>query len=112
MSYIKRITPFAIVFTLLLGMCNLCSANSIKHEQKPLILTIDTTKPLTFSPPETKKHTFKKTTPVQHDSVISKKLKRAKQVLNKMTSLKYGKNQKIKAYLGKSSYRLQYTHTL
>ena len=44
--------------------------------------------------------------------VISKKLKGASKAFKRMTSVRYGKGQKIRAKLGKSSVTLKYTRAL
>ena len=108
----KKITHSVLALSLFFGMCNLCTANDVTPKTKPLILEIDTTKHLNFSPSESKKHTFEKVKVVKYDNKISKNIKRAKRALNKLTSFKYGKKQKLKAHLGKSSYVLQYTRKL
>ena len=112
MSYIRTITPYALAFSLSFGACSLCSASDITPKSASLILEIDASKLMKFSLTEKKKHTFEKTVSVKHDSKISKSIKRAKRALNKLTSFKYGKKQKVKAHLSKSSYLLQYTHKL
>jgi hypothetical protein len=108
MNHIKCIVSCTITITLSLGVCNLCSANT----DKPLILKISPTQSLTFSQTETKSHTFEDVKPVNYDSKAIKKMKRAKRTLKKITSLRYSKKQKIRALLSKSSYVIQYTHTL
>lgn len=57
-------------------------------------------------------HTFHASNEKRKTDVVSKGIVRAKKVLKRITSLRYRKNQKLRALIGKSSATVQYTHKL
>ena len=53
-----------------------------------------------------------KTSLIKDEDPISKKLSDASKALKRLTSIHYGKSQKIRAKIGKESVTLRYTHIL
>ena len=97
----------------LLVSSSLVMANETANKHPSLLLAADTTN-LGLHPPQTlQSHTFSDThNPNQSADTLSSTLSKAHKAFKKVTSIRYGKKQKIKAKFGKSSYVLQYTHTL
>lgn len=57
-------------------------------------------------------HTYHESAKKKKSDPLSKNILRARKVLKRITSLRYKKNQKLRALIGKSSYTVQYTHKL
>ena len=110
----KTPTKLALLLTLVLSLSTASADSSVKSEASSpgLILEIDL-KALNeqlLSPPEI--HTFHATSKEKKNDTVSKSMVRAKKVLRRITSLRYRKNQKLRALIGKTSAIVQYTHKL
>lgn len=111
----KTPIKLALAATLTLGISYttvLADDSTTQKTPSGLILEIDTTTLNTESKDTPVVHTYRKITQKKSTDVVSKSILSAKKVLKRFTSLRYKKNQKLRALIGKSSYTVQYTHKL
>ena len=86
----------------------LCThANANESNPAPLKLSIDSTTVAAKSSLPT--DTF--SAPVKKTDDLTKRLNQAKAILSGLVSFNYGKNQRLKANFGRTSYSVQYTST-
>lgn len=102
MLTIKILAAAILTVSVLCAHANANESNSI-----PLKLSIDSSTVMAKSSLPT--DTF--SAPVKKADNITKRLNQAKEILSGLVSFKYGKNQRLKANFGRTSYSVQYTST-
>jgi len=116
----SHILLYAIAFTILSSQTAAMATEPLiaktSSSTSPLILTVDANelahhilKAETYTSPHKEKHRAR--LPEKTDA-LSKNLKKVSKAFKRLTSMRYGKQQKIRAKLGKSSLTLRYTRIL
>jgi hypothetical protein len=103
----------AIAISLSISHSNVFAEETNQASNPPaLILEIDlkTLNEQALKAPQV--HTYREVAKKKKTDMASKSIQRAKKALKRITSLRYRKNQKLRALIGKSSYTVQYTHKL